>query len=147
MYDIIVIGAGPAGYVAAIRAAQVGLKVVVIEKKYLGGMCLNWGCITTKSLIESAKLYKRIKEAEAFGIEGIDKKKLSFNWEKSLKRADSVVKKLTTGIGYLFKKNAVELIMGEAVITSLTTVSVDNRSIEGNIYLLQLALILKNLKG
>jgi dihydrolipoamide dehydrogenase len=136
MYDVIIIGAGPAGYVAAIRAAQVGMKAVVIEKKYLGGMCLNWGCIMTKSLIESAKLYDRIKTADSFGIDGIDKKKLSFNWDKSLKRADKVVKKLTAGVGYLFKKNAVDLIMGEAIITSPTTVSVDNRSIEGKYILI-----------
>ena len=131
MYDIIIIGAGPAGYVAAIRAAQVGLKAIVVEKKYVGGMCLNWGCITTKALIESAKLYNRVKSADNFGIDGIDKKKLSFNWEKAAKRAETIVKRLTKGIDYLFKKNGVELIMGEATITSLTTVSVENRTIEG----------------
>lgn len=130
MYDVIIIGAGPAGYVSAIRAAQVGMKVLVIEKKYLGGMCLNWGCMTTKSLIESAKVYQRTRNAGIFGIDGIDKKKISFNWEKAVKRSETVVKKLTSGIGYLFKKNEIELIMGEAVITSPTTVSVDNRSIE-----------------
>jgi dihydrolipoamide dehydrogenase len=131
MYDIIIIGAGPAGYVAAIRAAQVGLKAIVVEKKYVGGMCLNWGCITTKALIESAKLYSRVRTAGNFGIDGIDEKKLSFNWEKATKRAEAIVKRLTRGVEYLFKKNGVELIMGEAVITSPTTVSVENRTIEG----------------
>ena len=79
-YDIIIIGAGPAGYVAAIRAAQVGLKTAIIEKYYIGGMCLNWGCIPTKSLIESARVFEKVKNSEEFGIDGIDKNNLSFNW-------------------------------------------------------------------
>lgn len=131
MYDIIIIGAGPAGYVSAIRAAQVGLKTLVIEKNNVGGMCLNWGCIKTKALIESAKLYDKIKTAENFGIEGIELKKLSFNWEKAVKRADAFVRRLTSGIQYLFKKNNIDIIIGTAIITSKNTVTVDNRSIEG----------------
>ena len=82
-------------------------------------------------MIESAKLYKRVQTASAFGIDGIDTKKLAFNWEKSSKRADTIIKKLTKGIEYLFKKNSIDLVMGEAVITSPTSVSVDNRTIEG----------------
>ncbi|MBP7497077.1 MAG: dihydrolipoyl dehydrogenase [Bacteroidales bacterium] len=131
MYDIIIIGAGPAGYVSAIRAAQVGLKTLVIEKNNVGGMCLNWGCIKTKALIESAKLYDKIKTAENFGIEGIELKKISFNWEKAVKRADAIVRRLTSGIQYLFKKNNIDIIIGTAIITSKNTVTVDNRSIEG----------------
>ena len=74
MYDLIIIGSGPAGYVAAIRAGQTGLKTAIIEKNQIGGMCLNWGCIPSKSLMESVKLYQRItKDASRFGIDGIEK--------------------------------------------------------------------------
>ena len=76
-YDLIIIGSGPAGYVAAIRAGQVGLRTAIIEKENIGGMCLNWGCIPSKSVIESAKLYNKIlKDASEFGVDGIDKKKI-----------------------------------------------------------------------
>ena len=89
-YDVVIIGAGPAGYVAAIRAGQLGLKVALIEKKYIGGMCLNWGCIPTKALIESGKMFHHIQNGAEFGIDGIDLDKLSFNWEKAKKRATKI---------------------------------------------------------
>jgi len=129
-YDIIIIGAGPAGYVAAIRAGQLGMKTALVEKKEVGGMCLNWGCIPTKALIESAKLYGRIKSAHTMGIDGIDPEKLNFNWVNSKNRAEQVVKKLTGGVNYLLKKNGVDVIKGEAIITSANSVSVKNRKIE-----------------
>jgi len=130
-YDVIIIGAGPAGYVAAIRAGQVGLKTAIIEKEKVGGMCLNWGCIPSKSMIESAKLFKKIsKDAGRFGIDGINKKELSFNYTKATKRAGTIVNKLTTGVGFLLKKNGVELITGSAIITSANSVSVENRLLE-----------------
>jgi dihydrolipoamide dehydrogenase len=129
-YDVVIIGSGPAGYVAAIRAGQVGLKTALIEKKHIGGMCLNWGCIPTKALIESAKFYDRLKEAQLFGIDGIDQKKLSFNWPNALKRSEKVVTKLTNGIDYLLKKNGVDIIWGEATINSATSVTVANRNLE-----------------
>lgn len=129
-YDVIIIGAGPAGYVAAIRAAQVGLKTALIEKKSIGGMCINWGCITTKSIIESAKFYYRLQEAAKFGIDGIDLKKVHFNWNKAKKRANDIVSKLTNGIDYLLKKNQIDIIKGEAVITSDHSVTVANRNID-----------------
>lgn len=132
-YDVIIIGAGPAGYVAAIRAGQLGLKVALIEKSMVGGMCLNWGCIPSKALIESAKLYKRIKQdAATFGIEGIDRMKLSFNWKQATDRAQQIVKRLTNGVSFLLKKNGVELISGEARITSAGSVTVENRNIEAD---------------
>ncbi|HHL57598.1 MAG TPA: FAD-dependent oxidoreductase, partial [Bacteroidetes bacterium] len=122
-FDVIIIGSGPAGYVAAIRAGQVGLKTAIIEKGKIGGMCLNWGCIPSKALIESAKLYRKIsKDAAKFGIEGIDKKSLSFNYAKAVKRADVIVTRLTSGVEFLLKKNGVEVIKGEAKITSENTV-------------------------
>lgn len=129
-YDLIIIGAGPAGYVAAIRAGQLGMKTVLVEKNEVGGMCLNWGCIPTKALIESAKLYGRIKSAHHMGIDGIDPEKIHFNWSKSKARAGQVVKKLTGGVNYLLKKNGVEVIKGIATITSAQSISVENRTIE-----------------
>jgi len=131
MYDVIIIGSGPAGYISAIRAAQVGLKTVLIEKEKVGGMCLNWGCIPSKSMIESAKFYKKIKDsAQSFGIDGIDKKNISFNWNEAIFRAEGIVKKLSGGIEFLLNKNKAEIIKGEAVITSATTVTVNNRNLE-----------------
>ncbi len=131
MYDLIIIGSGPAGYVAAIRAGQMGLKTAIIEKNVIGGMCLNWGCIPSKAIMESAKLFSKIgKESVRFGVEGIDKKALSFNWNKAIKRSDGIVKRLTTGVGFLLKKNGVEIVEGEAKIDSSTTVLVNNRLLE-----------------
>ena len=129
-YDVIIIGSGPAGYVAGIRAGQVGLKTAVIEKKDVGGMCLNWGCIPSKALIESAKYYERLSQAEDFGIDGIDLNQVSFNWTNAKKRAFRIAKKLTGGVEYLLKKNGVDLIKGEARITSKNSVTVENRSID-----------------
>lgn len=126
-YDLIIIGAGPGGYVAAIRAGQTGLKTAIIEKQYVGGMCLNWGCIPTKSLLESGKLYRKIKTADKFGIEGIGE--ISFNWQKAVKRALPIVKKLTKGVEFLLKKNGVELISGSAEIVSAHEISVNDRTL------------------
>lgn len=130
-YDIIIIGSGPAGYVAAIRAGQVGMKVAIIEKNEIGGMCLNWGCIPSKSMIESAIFYRKIQnDALKFGIEGINKKEIKFNYEKALRRANSIVKRLTKGVEFLLKKNNVEIIIGEAELISENTISVNNRTLE-----------------
>ncbi len=131
MYDLIIIGSGPAGYVSAIRAGQLGLKTAIIEKHLVGGMCLNWGCIPSKAIMESAKLYDRIKsDSGRFGIDGIDKNSLSFNWSKAVKRSDGIVKKLTTGVSFLLKKNGIEVIEGEAKILSAGIVTVNNRTLE-----------------
>jgi dihydrolipoamide dehydrogenase len=130
-YDLIIIGAGPAGYVAAIRAGQLGLKTAVIEKENVGGMCLNWGCIPSKAMMESAKLYQKIiKDASKFGITGIDKKVVSFDWNKAIKRASTIVKKLTGGVDFLLKKNNVDVINGTAKIISENSITVENRTIE-----------------
>jgi len=131
-YDIIIIGAGPAGYVAAIRAAQTGLKTALVEKNNLGGMCLNWGCIPTKSIIESAKMYTKVLSAAEFGVDGIEPDKISFNWEKAKKRAQKIAMRLKAGITFLMKKNGVEVINGEAVIKSANSISVENRTLETN---------------
>lgn len=129
-YDLIIIGSGPAGYVAAIRAGQVGLKTALIEKSKVGGMCLNWGCIPTKALLESAKKLETVKNASSFGIDGIDEKKLSFNWKNAVKRSGRIVRRLTKGIEYLLKKNGVDIIEGEAAIDSEKSIRVENRLLE-----------------
>jgi len=128
-YDLIIIGAGPAGYVAAIRAGQAGLKTAVIEKKYVGGMCLNWGCIPSKAMLESAKYFSRLGMAADFGVEGLDPKKLTFSWEKGVKRSERIVRRLTKGVEYLLKKNNVETITGSASVEAADTVVVDNRNL------------------
>ncbi len=129
-YDLIIIGAGPAGYVAAIRAGQAGLKTAVIEKKHVGGMCLNWGCIPSKAMLESAKYFSRLGMAADFGVEGLDPKSLKFSWEKGVKRSERIVRRLTKGVEYLLKKNNVETISGTASVEAADTVVVDNRMLK-----------------
>ncbi len=147
MYDIIIIGSGPAGYVAAIRAGQTGLKTAIIEKESIGGMCLNWGCIPSKAMLESLKLYSRvIKEASRFGIDGIDPKQVSFNWNKAIKRSDGIVKKMTSGIEYLLKKSDVEIIKGEARIVSNNSINVDNRLLQTKTIIIAIGTHYKELK-
>jgi dihydrolipoamide dehydrogenase len=128
-YDVIIIGAGPAGYVAAIRAGQVGLKTAIIEKQYIGGMCLNWGCIPTKAIIESAKKFDASKHLSEFGVDGIDVSKLTFNWEKAKARSTGITKKLSAGVKYLLKKNGVEIITGTAKINADNSVTIDEKKI------------------
>ncbi|KUO57293.1 MAG: dihydrolipoamide dehydrogenase [Alphaproteobacteria bacterium BRH_c36] len=113
-YDLIVIGAGPGGYVAAIRAAQLGMKVAVVEREHLGGICLNWGCIPTKSLLRSAEVYHLVKNASQFGLslEG----GVGFDISSIVQRSRRVSSQLNGGVGYLLKKNKVDIIWGEAAI-------------------------------
>lgn len=110
-FDLIVIGAGPGGYVAAIRAAQLGMNVACVEREHLGGICLNWGCIPTKALLRSSEVFHLMHRAGEFGLkaEGV-----SFDLDAVVKRSRGVAKKLSGGIGHLFKKNKVTSIMGEA---------------------------------
>lgn len=113
--DLAVIGAGTGGYVAAIKAAQLGLKVVIIEKGDLGGVCLNVGCIPTKTMISATQILSRIKDAEEFGI---TVGKPTINYAKMKERKDAVVKKLRAGVGTLMKTNNIEVLQGEAKFTS-----------------------------
>lgn len=108
-FDIVVIGGGPGGYVAAIRAAQLGMKVAVVEANHLGGICLNWGCIPTKALLRSSEVHHLIKHADQFGITVKD---VSFDIKKIVERSRGVAKQLSGGIGHLLKKNKVEVFMG-----------------------------------
>jgi len=126
-YDIIIIGAGPAGYVAAIRAGQLGMKTALIEKQYMGGMCLNWGCIPTKSLIESARTLQTVKNAAKFGVQGVQPETISLDWNVAKQRAMGIVNKLTLGVEWLVKKSGVDIIMGEATINGSGSVTVNNQ--------------------
>jgi len=122
-YNIIIIGSGPGGYVAAIRASQLGLKTAVVERAELGGVCLNWGCIPTKSLLKSAQVYEYAKHAEDYGIEISDAKP---NFTKIIERSRGVSAKMNKGVEYLFKKNNVTLIKGSAKLLGNKTVEVKN---------------------
>ncbi len=120
-FDLIVIGAGPGGYVAAIRAAQLGLKVACIERENLGGICLNWGCIPTKAMLRSSEVFHLMHRAKEFGLkcDGVD-----YDLDAVVKRSRGVAKQLSGGIGHLFKKNKVTTIMGEAKLVGKGKVSV-----------------------
>ncbi|MTI03558.1 dihydrolipoyl dehydrogenase [Roseibium sp. RKSG952] len=120
-FDLIVIGAGPGGYVAAIRAAQLGLKTAVVEREHLGGICLNWGCIPTKALLRSAEVFHLMERAKDFGLSA---DKIGYDLNAVVKRSRGVAKQLTSGVGHLLKKNKVTVVMGEATIPTKGKVSV-----------------------
>jgi len=119
--DLIVIGAGPGGYVAAIRAAQLGLKVTVVEREHLGGICLNWGCIPTKALLRSAEVFHLMERAGDFGLSA---EKIGFDLDAVVKRSRGVAKQLSGGVGHLLKKHKVEVLMGAARLAGKRKVSV-----------------------
>ena len=112
-YDIIVIGSGPGGYVAAIRASQLGLKTAIVEKAELGGICLNWGCIPTKALLKSANVFEYIKHASDYGITVKD---ASADFEKIVQRSRGVADKMSGGIKFLMKKNNIDVLVGEGKV-------------------------------
>jgi dihydrolipoyl dehydrogenase len=120
-FDILIIGAGPGGYVAAIRAAQLGFKTAVVEEKYLGGICLNWGCIPTKALLRSAEIYHYMTHAKSYGLSA---EKVGFDVQAVVKRSRDVSKRLNTGVGFLLKRNKVTVIDGRACIVGSGKVSV-----------------------
>jgi dihydrolipoamide dehydrogenase len=120
-FDVLIIGGGPGGYVAAIRAAQLGLSTAVVEKDKLGGICLNWGCIPTKALLKNAQVYDLLKHADQFGFT-FDNLKADFS--KAVKRSRDTANRLSKGIEFLFKKNKVDYITGTATIVGKGTVEV-----------------------
>jgi len=120
-FDIIIIGSGPGGYVTAIRAAQLGFKVAIVERDYLGGICLNWGCIPTKALLRSAEIFHYLQHAKDYGLSA---EKLAFDPSAVVKRSRAVAKRLNDGVGFLMKKNKVSVIWGEAAIDAPGKVTV-----------------------
>ncbi len=128
-YDIAVIGGGPGGYVAAIRAAQLGKKTVLIEKEHLGGICLNWGCIPTKALLRSAEVLHLINRADEFGIEV---KNVKFDIKKIIERSRNVSKQLSIGVSGLLKKNKVTVLSGMAKIMGKGVVEVLDPGLHGD---------------
>ena len=114
-YDVIVIGSGPGGYIAAIRAAQLGLKTAIIEREHLAGICSNWGCIPTKALLRSAEIYHYAKHPGDYGlkIEGT----VSPDLKAIVARSRGIAQRMNGGVGFLMKKNKVDVIWGEAKLT------------------------------
>lgn len=121
-FDLIVIGSGPGGYVAAIRASQLGMKVAVVERENLGGICLNWGCIPTKALLKSAQVYEYAKHAEAYGIK-VDN--VSPDFEQIVARSRNVADTMSKGIQFLFKKHNIEVICGFGRLAAANSVEVE----------------------
>ncbi len=120
-FDLIVIGSGPGGYVAAIRASQLGMKVAVVEKAEIGGICLNWGCIPTKALLKSAQVFEYIKHASDYGVEVSD---ATVNFDGMVKRSRDVAAGMSKGIEFLFKKNKIEKLLGHGKLIAKNQVEV-----------------------
>ena len=120
-FDILIIGSGPGGYVTAIRAAQLGFKTAIVERQFLGGICLNWGCIPTKALLRSAEIYHYMQHAKDYGLLA---EKVGFDASAVVARSRGVSKRLTDGVAFLMKKNKVQVIWGEATIDAPGKVTV-----------------------
>ena len=120
-FDVLIIGSGPGGYIAAIRSAQLGFKTAIVERDYLGGICLNWGCIPTKALLRSAEIYHYLQHAKDYGLT-VDK--VGYDPSAIVKRSRAVAKRLNDGVGFLMKKNKVSVIWGEAAIDAPGKVTV-----------------------
>src|SRR6185369_835587 len=113
MYDLIVIGSGPGGYVAAIRASQLGMKTAIIEKAELGGICLNWGCIPTKALLKSAQVFEYLLHAQDYGVKA---KEVEADFSAIVKRSRGVADSMSKGVQFLMKKNKIDVISGFAKV-------------------------------
>ncbi|MBK0327861.1 dihydrolipoyl dehydrogenase [Rhodobacteraceae bacterium F11138] len=120
-FDLIVVGAGPGGYVAAIRAAQLGLNVAIVEREHLGGICLNWGCIPTKAMLRSSEVFHLMQRAGEFGLKADG---VGYDLDAVVKRSRAVAGQLSGGIGHLMKKNKITTVMGEATLPAKGKVSV-----------------------
>lgn len=124
-FDLVVIGSGPGGYVAAIRAVQLGLSVAIIERENLGGICLNWGCIPTKAMLRSSEVYAQMNRATEYGLIA---NSVGFDLDSIVKRSRAVAKQLNSGVGYLMKKNNIKVFMGEAKLLSRNRVTVKQKN-------------------
>ncbi len=121
-YDVIVLGSGPGGYVAAIRASQLGLKTAVVEREALGGICLNWGCIPTKALLKSANVFSYLQHASDYGIQ-VGEAKVDFTG--MVKRSRGVAEGMSSGVKFLMKKNKIDVIMGTGTLLPGRQLSVE----------------------
>ncbi len=128
-FDIIIIGSGPGGYVAAIRAAQLGFKAAVVEREHLGGICLNWGCIPTKALLRSTEVFELMRNAKNYGLAADN---VRFDAEQVIQRSRDIAARLSRGVDSLLKKNKVEVIWGEARLTAPRRVTVSNAAEQPN---------------
>jgi dihydrolipoamide dehydrogenase len=123
-FDILIIGAGPGGYVAAIRAAQLGFKTAIVEREHLGGICLNWGCIPTKALLRTAEIYRYMQHAKEFGLSA---EKVGFDTAAIVARSRAVAKRLADGVGFLMKKHKITVIDGSARLTKPGEIKVEGK--------------------
>ena len=126
-FDVVIIGGGPGGYVAAIRAAQLGMKTAVVEKAHMGGICLNWGCIPTKALLRSAEIFHYMQHAKDYGLSA---EKVSYDPIAVVQRSRGVSKRLNDGVGFLMKKNKVTVIWGDASIDAPGKITVKKSAVE-----------------
>src|SRR3981189_1721023 len=126
-FDIVIIGSGPGGYVTAIRAAQLGFKTAIVEREYLGGICLNWGCIPTKALLRSAEIFHYMQHAKDYGLSA---EKVSYDPKAVVQRSRGVSKRLNDGVGFLMKKNKVAVIWGDATIEAPGKITVKKSAAE-----------------
>ncbi len=149
-YDLTVLGSGPGGYVAAIRAAQLGMKVAVVERENIGGICLNWGCIPTKALLKSAEVLNTIKKSNSFGIKTGE---IEIDFPAIIKRSRQIASRLSKGVGFLLKKNNIEVFNGTGRFKNMHTIAVSNAeaeeivSIQSNKFLLATGARPRNLPG
>jgi len=143
-FDLVVIGAGPGGYVAAIRAAQLGLRVAVVERDKPGGVCVNWGCIPSKAILKSADLYRQMQNAADYGI---TVKGLSVDYGQVIRRSRKVAERMSKGVSFLFRKNGIEMIAANAVIASPTTVKAGSEEIGAGNVLVSVGTAVRGLPG
>jgi len=129
-YDVLVLGGGPGGYVAALRASAGGLRTALVEMETVGGMCLNWGCIPSKALIQSAKNLNVVRNASAWGIRGIKGSEARPDWQAMLKRSHKIVKKLTRGVEFLLKNNGVDLYSGFGRVLDRQRLQVNDKELK-----------------
>jgi dihydrolipoamide dehydrogenase len=129
-FDLAVVGGGPGGYVAAIRAAQLGMRAAVVEREHLGGICLNWGCIPTKALLRTSEIYRTLHHLEEFGLAADN---LSFDAKKVVERSRKVARQLSNGVRFLLKKNKVTVIDGAGKLAGKGRIAVtkDGQSVAG----------------
>ena len=147
-YEVVIVGGGPGGYVAAIRAAQLGMSVALIEREHLGGICLNWGCIPTKAMLKSAEVFSIFKKAEEFGI-GADN--INFNLEKIINRSKKIATQLSTGVKHLLSKHKVMVIEGTGSLKTENKIEVvskeQTREISANNIILAVGARARELEG